>query len=53
MRCMNIRENRTFIEEARQLDMVDYLSKSGYQPTKIRSYDYLYLSPLRDEKQLF
>ncbi len=37
-------------EEVRQLDIVDYLFKLGYQPSKIRNFDYWYLSPLRDEK---
>ena len=30
--------------------MVDYLSRLGYQPTKIKNADYWYLSPLRNEK---
>jgi DNA primase len=38
------------LEEAKQMDMVDYLSKLGYEPTKVRSQDYWYLSPLREEK---
>lgn len=37
-------------EEARQIDLVDYLAKLGHYPTKIRRFDYWYLSPLRDEK---
>ena len=47
---MNFREQRLFIEEARQTDMVDYLSKLGHEPAKIRHFDYWYLSPLREEK---
>ena len=37
-------------QEVKQLDMVEYLEKLGYQPQKIRNNDYWYLSPLRDEK---
>lgn len=37
-------------EEARQIDLVDYLASLGYQSQKIRGADYWYLSPLRDEK---
>ncbi len=47
---MSFREQRLSIEEARQTDMVDYLSKLGYEPAKIRRLDYWYLSPLREEK---
>jgi hypothetical protein len=38
------------LDEARKIDMVDYLSSLGYQPTKVRNVDYWYLSPLRKEK---
>lgn len=41
------------LEEAKQLDMVDYLSKLGYEPTKVRNADYWYLSPLREEKTAY
>jgi hypothetical protein len=37
-------------EEANQIDMVDYLSSLGFQPTKTRGNNYWYLSPIRDEK---
>jgi hypothetical protein len=37
------------IQEAKQIDLVEYLDKLGYQPEKIRNNDYWYLSPLRDE----
>lgn len=30
--------------------MVQYLSELGYEPIKIRGFNYWYLSPLRDEK---
>ena len=36
--------------EAKQIDLVDYLSQLGFQPQKIRNNDYWYLSPLRLEK---
>ena len=38
-------------EQANQIDMVDYLSSLGFQPTSVRGNDYWYLSPLRDEKK--
>jgi DNA primase len=47
---MNFREQRLSIDEARQTDMVNYLSKLGYEPAKIRGVDYWYLSPLREER---
>ena len=37
-------------EQAREMDMVDYLSALGFEPVKIRNADYWYLSPLRSEK---
>ena len=36
--------------EAKQIDLVDYLAALGHQPEKIRSQDYWYESPFRDEK---
>lgn len=47
---MNFSKQRLSIEEARQTDMVDYLFKLGYEPTKVRGCDYWYLSPLREER---
>src|SRR4051812_24505547 len=45
-------ENKLFTcAEARGIDLVDYLSASGFQPQKIRGNDYWYLSPLREEKE--
>ncbi len=38
-------------EQANQMDMVDYLNATGYQPKKIRGNNYWYLSPLRNEKE--
>ena len=37
------------IGEIREMDMVDYLSRLGYEPKKIRNNDYWYCSPLRKE----
>lgn len=37
-------------EQARQSDMVSYLSSLGYEPSKIKGNDYWYLSPIRAEK---
>lgn len=36
--------------QAKQIDLVGYLSALGYQPQKIRNQDYWFLSPLREEK---
>lgn len=47
---MNFSRQRHSIEEARQIDMVDYLSKLGHEPAKVRGNDYWYLSPLREER---
>lgn len=47
---MGIREQRLSLEKVKEIDMVVYLSKLGYEPSKIRNADYWYLSPLREEK---
>lgn len=47
---MEFKKTIASCEEARQMDMVSYLSSLGYEPTKIKNFDYWYLSPLRDEK---
>ena len=47
---MNRLQTRLSIDEARQIDMVEYLSKLGHSPSKIKNFDYWYLSPLREEK---
>lgn len=48
---MDFREHQKLsIREAKEMDMVDYLSRLGYKPAKIRNADYWYLSPLRNEK---
>lgn len=47
---MEFRGQRVSAEEARKLDMVEYLSGLGHQPIKTKDADYWYLSPLREEK---
>lgn len=47
---MNNKQEISSLKDAKQIDMVDYLSKLGYSPSKIRNFDYWYLSPLREEK---
>jgi len=37
-------------EQAKRLDLVDYLAFLGHQPQKVRNGDYWYLSPLREER---
>jgi hypothetical protein len=37
-------------EQAKEIDLVDYLTSLGHQPKQIRNQDYWYLSPLRSEK---
>src|SRR5690348_6072089 len=49
---MCVMENIVFTcEQAREIDIVDYLCVLGFQPQKIRGQDYWYLSPLREEKE--
>lgn len=38
------------VEQARQIDLVDYLISAGLHPQKITRNDYWFLSPLREEK---
>lgn len=38
------------VEQAKQMDMVDYLSRLGIEPAKISGNSYWYHSPLHDEK---
>ncbi|OJW81772.1 MAG: DNA primase [Bacteroidetes bacterium 46-16] len=47
---MDFRKQRLSIEEGKEMDMVNYLSSLGHEPSKIRNSDYWYLSPLRKEK---
>lgn len=37
-------------EEAKAVDMVNYLASLGYEPAKVRNEDYWYASPLRQEE---
>lgn len=46
---MGFRKQRLSISEAKEMDMVYYLSSLGYEPSKIRSNNFWYLSPLRNE----
>lgn len=47
---MDFRKQGLSCEQAKQMDMVSYLSSLGHEPAKIRNFDYWYLSPLRKEK---
>ena len=47
---MNIGAGRLSCEQAKLIDMVDYLASLGYNPARIRNEDYWYHSPLREEK---
>jgi hypothetical protein len=38
------------VQEAKQMDMINFLSQAGHRPQKINGPDYWYLSPLRQEK---
>jgi hypothetical protein len=37
-------------EQAKQIDMVDYLSSLNHQPQKVNNQDFWYLPPLREER---
>lgn len=44
-------DNKLFsCEEANNQDMVDYLSRIGFEPKRISGYQYWYLSPFRNER---
>ena len=48
---MNIsKQQRLSFGEVKEMDMVDYLFRLGFEPAKIRSVDYWYFSHLRNEK---
>lgn len=51
MYVMNFSNNKYSINEAKAIDMVNYLSALGFEPLKIRNNDYWYLSPFRNEKE--
>jgi DNA primase len=38
------------VQQAKELDMVNYLSRLGYEPSRISGANHWYLSPLHDEK---
>ena len=48
---MNFSNNRLTIDEAKAIDLVNYLSALGFEPSKTRGNDYWYLSPFRNEKE--
>ena len=41
---------KSICDEAKEIDLIDYLDSSGHQPKMVRNNDYWYLSPLRQEK---
>jgi len=47
---MDIRKSKITCEQAKQIDIVEYLFSLGFNPVKIRNADHWYLSPLRSEK---
>ncbi|MGM8361931.1 toprim domain-containing protein [Flavobacterium sp. ARAG 55.4] len=48
---MNFINSKLTINEAKETDLINYLSNLGYEPSKIRNNDYWYRSPLRNEKK--
>jgi hypothetical protein len=47
---MDFRKHGLSIEQAKEMDMVEYLSLLGHQPALVRGNNYWYHSPMRDEK---
>lgn len=47
---MDFRKQRLSVAEAKEIDLVEYLSQLGHQAVKIRGGNHWYLSPLRKEK---
>lgn len=47
---MKAEQNIPSYKEAKQIDLVEYISSLGFKPAKIRGNDYWYLSPFREEK---
>jgi DNA primase len=47
---MDYSGQRTLWEEVKSIDLVDYLATLGFEPVRVRSDDYWYLSPLRTER---
>ena len=48
---MDYSNNRLTLNEAKEMDLVNYLLALGFEPSKKRNNDYWYLSPLRGEKE--
>jgi Toprim domain-containing protein len=42
--------NKQSYQEARRIDLVEYLAQLGHHPRYIRGYKHWYISPLREEK---
>lgn len=47
---MNVSNKPLACAEANRIDMVDYLSRSGFQAVRISGHHYWYLSPFRKER---
>jgi len=47
---MNRATKNMTCEQAKQIDLVDYLASIGYHPSRIKKQDYWYRSPLREER---
>jgi len=47
---MDFSTQRLSLDEAREIDLIKYLSSLGHEPVKISNADYWYLSPLRNEQ---
>lgn len=47
---MKAEQNIPSYKEAKQIDLVEYISSLSFKPAKIRGNDYWYLSPFREEK---
>ena len=48
---MNFSSNKITLNQAKEIDLVNYLFNLGFEPSKIRNNDYWFLSPLRNEKE--
>lgn len=47
---MDLRKQSINVEQAKEMDLVDYLLSLGHWPAKTAAFNYWYHSPLRDEK---
>lgn len=47
---MDLRKQSINVEQAKEMDLVDYLQALGHRPAKTTAFNYWYHSPLRDEK---